>query len=137
MSHCHKRLKMSPFLGLPHQRTCGLDTSKQADLASNDPYWALLPYLCWGREAQCLGGFSSFSNSVLMGYFNEPHFVQPGPREGMKKNTFFRSFPEKGGEGLAEPKISLSEKIWSSKLRGGGFRSEKKNSFIFMPPLRV
>ena len=57
-----------------------------------------------------------------------------------KTENFSEFFAERGG-GLAQSKISLTEKIWASKLiggRGGLARSEKlKKNCFFMPPLNT
>ena len=55
----------------------------------------------------------------------------------IKYRVFFRNFPPKRGGGLAQSKISLAEKIWASKLTGGGGgvslvrRNSKKNLVFF------
>ena len=58
-----------------------------------------------------------------------------------KKLRIFRNFSPKGGGGLANSEISLSEKTGASELlRGGGSQNfgvfmKKKKCFFFMSPL--
>ena len=82
----------------------------------------------------------------ILGYFRQKGGSHPIHRDVIKKKTeniseFFAK--RGGGGGLANSKISLSEKNGASELlRGGGgvseFRgfSEKKQYFFLMPPLR-
>ena len=65
--------------------------------------------------------------------------VSPIPKGVYHKILIFSSntkffFSEKGGRGLAQSKISLAEKIWASKLIGGGglARSEKLKKTVFL-----
>ena len=74
----------------------------------------------------------------ILGYFRQKGGSHPIHRDFIKKKLrIFRNFSPKGGGGLANSEISLSEKTGASKLlRGGGvseFRSfsEKKQDFFF------
>ena len=76
----------------------------------------------------------------ILGYFRQGS-SHPIHRDFIKKELrIFRNFLPKGGGGLANSEISLSEKTGASELLEGGvseFRSfsEKKKQFFFMPPL--
>ena len=78
----------------------------------------------------------------ILGYFRQKGGSHPIHRDVIKKKLrIFRNFSPKGGGGLANSEISLSEKTGASELlRGGGSQNfgvflKKTSIFFLMPPL--
>ena len=78
--------------------------------------WCVILVLLWKRWL--IGGlyreqYTRESNTVT--------WHDTKGRHHFKKTVFFRSFSERGGGGVSpNPKFLLTEKIWPSKLIGGG-----------------